>query len=432
MDLRWRIVAILCAVGFVLYIDRVNITVAVPWIALDYGFSHPEMGTILSAFLFGYAAGLIPGGWLADRLGPHRVLAVAGVAWATMTVTIACIPHHSPIQGVPVVALFALVRFLLGLCEACAFPTFNRAVANWMLPGERARSMGLIHGVSALGGAFTPVFIVFLISSVGWRASFWASAILTLMVTVWWFRYAANQPSEHKHISEPELQLLSTNRRSSHLESPDRVWYNRLLRSRDAYLLCLSEVFYGLAIFVFVTWFYTYFVEVRRAGPLYAAVLSSLPYIAMAIGAPIGGLLSDYTVGRWGAPWGRRIVPLFALVISGICGILAPSIENNAGSAVVFALAAGLQYVAAGPFWATVIDLTRRGSGLLGGAMNGAGNLGQAIGTIAFPWTVSQLGWQKGLQLAAASSIVSGIVWLFIDSSRPIDEIVAAPQNPEV
>src|SRR5207244_2145787 len=85
------------------------------------------------------------------------------------------------------------------------------------------------------------------------------------------------------------------------------------------------------------------------------------------------------------------------------------------------ALGAGFQFAAAAAFWATVIDITRRGTGILGGLMNASGNLGQALGTISFPWFVAQLGWQTALQIAGACSILSGLLWIFIDSSRQLD-----------
>ena len=84
-------------------------------------------------------------------------------------------------------------------------------------------------------------------------------------------------------------------------------------------------------------------------------------------------------------------------------------------------MAAGLQFLAAPAFWATVIDITRRGPAILGGFMNGSGNLGAAVGTITFPWVVSRMGYQYALQWAGVAGIVSGLVWLLIDSSRRID-----------
>jgi ACS family glucarate transporter-like MFS transporter len=414
---RWQIVLVLCAVAFVLYIDRINITIAAPRMSADFGFSHQSLGAILSAFLFGYAVGLVPGGWLADRFGPSRVLTVAGLCWVLITVLTGCVPARGPDPRL----LLVLARFALGLCEACAYPTFNRAVANWMRQDERAKAMGFITGSSALGGSFTPMFIAVLVTRQGWRESFIASGLVTLVVVLWWWQSATDRPDQHRKVTPAELRFIASGREEDCASQPDRNWYRRLLRSRSAYMLCASEFFYGLAIFVFITWLYTYFVEVRLAGPLYSAALSSFPYFAMAVGASSGGLLSDYAVTRLGGSQGRRVVPFLALLLSGACGILAPSIRNNMISASVFALAAGLQYVAAAAFWATVIDITRSGSGLLGGLMNGSGNMAQAIGTVAFPWFVALLGWQRALQLAGSSSLVAGVIWLLIDSSRQID-----------
>ena len=68
-----------------LYVDRGNITVAAPYIASEFNLSTQSLGRVLSAFLFGYAAGLVPGGWLADRFGPRSVLTAAGLSWAVIT-----------------------------------------------------------------------------------------------------------------------------------------------------------------------------------------------------------------------------------------------------------------------------------------------------------------------------------------------------------
>lgn len=58
---RWGIVGLICAVAFVLYVDRGNITVAAPYLASEFDLSNQSLGRVLSAFLFGYAAGLVPG-----------------------------------------------------------------------------------------------------------------------------------------------------------------------------------------------------------------------------------------------------------------------------------------------------------------------------------------------------------------------------------
>ena len=418
---RWAIVAILCAVAFVLYIDRINISVSAPHIATEFGLSSQSLGNVLSAFLFGYALGLIPGGWLADRFGAHKVLTLAGIFWAVLTAVVGCIPREHLREAHHAVTLLFLVRFLLGLAEACAYPTFARALANWMRRGERAMASGLIHMGSNLGGVFTPVFIAFIISRLGWRHSFVLSGLITFAVAFWWWRMGTDEPSQNKRVSQEELRIITSEREEPHIERVDLGWYKQLARSREAYILCISCFFMGLSGFVFLTWFYTYLVQVRGTGDLYSAALTSLTYVAGAVGALFGGILCDASVRKWGSPWGRRIVPLVSMTVSGLLCIMAPAIRNNTASAVLFALAAGLQVVPAPAFWATIIDITRRGPAIVGGFMNGSGNLGAALGTIGFPWLVSRMDWQLALQLAGSTGIVSGLVWLLIDSSRQID-----------
>jgi len=423
---RWTIVLTLSAVAFVLYVDRINIMIAAPHLDAEFNLSDQKLGHILSAFLFGYALGLVPGGWFADRLGPRKVLTFAAVSWAGLTVMIGLVPKNGfGLQQNPGIALVGL-RFLLGLCEACAFPTFARALANWIRPSERAMASGLIHVGSNLGGVFTPVLIAFIIRRFGWRQSFLCSGAITLAVALWWWSKATDTPSDHPQVSEQELGLIASEKEEMQVERPDFAWYQRLFRSRNAYMLCLSEVFYGLSGFVFLTWFYVYFVKIRGAGDLYSAVLTSLTYLAGAAGALVGGILCDFSVTKWGSPWGRRIVPLLAISASGVCCIIAPVIHNNTASAVIFSTAAGLQFVAAPAFWATVIDITRRGPGILGGFMNGSGNLGAAIGTVTFPRLISIAGWGTALQLAGLAGLVSGLIWWLIDSSRQIDTLPAS------
>jgi len=192
---RWNIVAILCAVAFVLYVDRMNIPVSAPHIATEFGLSQQSVGNILSAFLFGYAFGLLPGGWLADRFGAHRVLATAGVCWAILSALAGCIPKELFGHRFDVGTTLFVMRFLLGLAEACAYPTFACALANWMRRSERAMASGLIHMGSSLGGVFAPISTAFIVGHFGWRYSFLFSGVITLAATSWWWLGATDNPS---------------------------------------------------------------------------------------------------------------------------------------------------------------------------------------------------------------------------------------------
>jgi sugar phosphate permease len=68
-----------------------------------------------------------------------------------------------------------------------------------------------------------------------------------------------------------------------------------------------------------------------------------------------------------------------------------------------------------------LIDVTQRGTGLVGGIMNGSNYLGSSVATALFPLLVLRIGWTSGLQCASFAAFASGFIWLGINSSRQID-----------
>lgn len=54
-DFRWKIVLLVFLVGFLTYLDRVNLSVATPIIMGKFGFSKIDMGLLLTCFFTGYA-----------------------------------------------------------------------------------------------------------------------------------------------------------------------------------------------------------------------------------------------------------------------------------------------------------------------------------------------------------------------------------------
>jgi MFS family permease len=112
----------LCLMAFILYIDRVSISVAGPFMRKEMGLSPTQLGVIFSAFAYSYAFMQIPGGWLADNFGPRFSLALLSTLWSVATV----------MTGVATgVSALIVWRFLVGLGEGGAFAA-TRAFLCWM------------------------------------------------------------------------------------------------------------------------------------------------------------------------------------------------------------------------------------------------------------------------------------------------------------
>ena len=69
------------------------------------------------------------------------------------------------------------LRFALGLTVAGVYPLCARAVTNWMPVGERAFAYSFVIAGVSIGSAVTPPAVAWLMTTIGWRASFYVAAI---------------------------------------------------------------------------------------------------------------------------------------------------------------------------------------------------------------------------------------------------------------
>src|SRR5712692_3502100 len=90
---RWRIIGLLLVVVTLTFIDRFNMNVAAKYIQQEFSLSNVQIGSLLSAFVLGYALFQAPGGWLGDRFGARRTLLAAVIWWSAFTALTAWAPN---------------------------------------------------------------------------------------------------------------------------------------------------------------------------------------------------------------------------------------------------------------------------------------------------------------------------------------------------
>ncbi|MGO9471466.1 MAG: MFS transporter, partial [Isosphaeraceae bacterium] len=160
---RYRVLAFLAAMTFVLYLDRVCIAQAAPAIQRDLGISETGWGFVIPAFTLSYALFEVPAGRWGDRYGSRGVLARIVVWWSVFTA----------LTGVATgLGMLLAVRFLFGAGEAGALPNSARVLRAWFPESWRGRAQGIVTTAMMLGGAVAPVAAQGLINLFGWRWSF--------------------------------------------------------------------------------------------------------------------------------------------------------------------------------------------------------------------------------------------------------------------
>src|ERR1700730_18576374 len=71
------VLSLLCAMYFLLFINRTNIAIAGPLMQADLNLNNTQLGLAFSAFAYPYAAFQLFGGVLGDTFGPRLTLTIS-------------------------------------------------------------------------------------------------------------------------------------------------------------------------------------------------------------------------------------------------------------------------------------------------------------------------------------------------------------------
>ena len=406
----------------VAFLDRVNIATAGGSIADAYHLNNVQLGNIFSALLIGYALCQTPGGRLADRFGPRRLLAAGVVWWGIFTGLTALVP--------PNIAhafwLFIVIRFLLGVGEAAVYPASNKFVARWIPSEERGIANGWIFAGAGVGAGLSPPLITYLMIHYGWRWSFWACAILGLVAgTVSYSRLAIHLQSIRVCRSPSSTifeQVLLSRPHPTYPKSPAEITLSfdgaSLLKSKEVLSITFSYFCFGYAAWIFFSWFFIYLARVRGLNLKSSAFYAMLPPLAMALCSVLGGMISD-RVTRWkGARVGRCGLAAAAIFLAACFLCLGSQVESSRLASVVLAGGAGALYLAQSSFWSVTANIAGASSGSVSGFMNTGGQFGGALTASLTPWIAGRFGWTASFLVAAALCVLGAIAWLLVDPER--------------
>jgi MFS transporter, ACS family, glucarate transporter len=372
---------------------------------------------VFSAFLLGYALFQAPAGWLADRFGPRRVLTGGVIWWGVFSALMAAVSHG--IARVLVVLL--VLRFLLGAGEAIIYPASNQFVARWIPRQERGKANGFIFAGVGIGAGVTPPFISYLMLHYGWRSSFLVSALIGLAAGAVWYLAARDTPEAHPSVSPGELAFIQKGIAGDKLTgSSGLLSWSTILSSRNVWILSFAYFCFGYVAWVFFSWFFLYLARVRGLDLKSSAYYSTLPFLAMAVGSPLGGAISDALTKRFGPRFGRCSIAVLGFVLTAVFILLGSAVKDAHVASFVLAGGAGSLYLSQSAFWAVSADLGGKSSGSLSGFMNMANQIGGMITVSLTPFIADRFGWGAGFTVAAAAAALGALAWLLVDPARSL------------
>jgi MFS family permease len=267
----------LVAFSVLSYALRMNIAIAQQSMARELGLSDFELGQIFSAFMLAYAVFQIPAGIWGDRCGARLVLTVAAVNWFLATLLTGLVPGILATGSAAFVSILGL-RFFLGVGEAATYPVAARAIASWVPSGERTFSNSLMFAGCTAGAALTPPLIAYVMEEFGWRAAFYLSSLLPLLLAVIWWLESRDTPQDYGAVNDGELAMILAGRPPGYYDTARSVW-RALTGNRNVALLALSYFFDSYVVFIFLFWLFKYLVDVRKFSVGGGGWATAVPYL---------------------------------------------------------------------------------------------------------------------------------------------------------
>lgn len=423
-NVRWYVffsILVLCSIN---YVDRAVISVLMPAIQNDLGFSPILVGFVLSAFFWGYTLVQIPAGWLCDRVSPGKIIVGTGMLWGIFQMFTGMVSNSK---------LFIFIRVLLGISESPIYPAGGKLQSVWLTSTERGRGAALLDAGSAIGNAIgAPLCALFMVWLDGWRGALFGTGVLTIAVVLMCRKFVSGTPNTNPMVNAAEREYL--NKAFEKEDSDDNAdcsdnkeqgsILKEYLKDRSFWGVCLGFFAYDAFWYGLMTWGALYLSATQHLDIKGLGWAIFVIYGVGVLGGLGGGSLTDHWRRKAGADSNsvmHKLLPVLGILIA-IPMYMLSMITDVYIAVALLTIAMFFEKWAGCTYWSMPAIVTKRQySGAVGGAMNFWGNLGGAIVPIVVGYIVGLTGsYFWALMLFVALAIALGIIPLFINFNKKI------------
>src|SRR6266481_4972991 len=284
---RWtRIIPVALIMYTIAFIDRTNISLALPRISHELNLDPQQAGTVAGIFFWGYLALQIPGGHLAKHWSPKKFISVLLVAWSLFAVGCGLARTYHELL---------VLRLLLGVAESGVFPATLILLSHWFSRAERARANAF--WLLCLPGAVIVAspFSGWMLDHWNWRVMLVAEGSLPFLWLAIWLALIQDHPEDARWLPDGERESLvaTLKRESLELEGTQNISYLRALLRPQVFLLAAVYFCFVSGQMGLLFWLPSAMATFKGMSSLSTGFLFTLPFIAACIGLIVVGRLSD-------------------------------------------------------------------------------------------------------------------------------------------
>jgi len=391
------------------YLGRVNISVAMPGIAQEFGLSKTSLGVVLSALFAMYAIGQFINGQLGDKLNSRVIITIGLLSSAVLNIFFG-------LTG-GLIGVMVVIWGLNGYFQSMGWGPTVKAMANWFPSKNRGKIAGRLGTSYILGGALSWLLAGTIIKYFDWRATFWIPALIMAGIAIHWYLRSNNAPEE---IGLPSVEEQEQGIARTEAQVDEHIGFRETLKItlRNPYIWFTAFGLFGLNIvrYGFMSWAPTYMFEEQEATISMAAYKAIAFPVAGGLGAILAGWASDKLFQNRRAP--VAFFMLIALAVFCYLYRIVPG-DNWVISLVILLL---IGFFTFGPHILIVAALpadlgSRKAASSVTGFIDAMGYVGASITGVGtgyliehFSWDAAFYFWITGALMAAA---MMTFVWKF-------------------
>ena len=408
LSVRWiRIIPVALIMYTIAFIDRTNISLALPHISRDLHLDPQQAGTVAGIFFWGYLALQIPGGHLAKHWSAKKFIAILLVVWAVFAVGCGLARTYKELLA---------LRLLLGIAESGVYPATLILLSHWFSRAERARANAFwllcLPGAVILASPFSG----WMLDHWNWRVMLIAEGSLPFLWLAIWLIFIQDHPSEADWLPEPERRTLVDllRQESEALQGAEDVSYLQALLRPQVFLLAAVYFCFVSGQMGLLFWLPSAMGKFQKLSSLSTGLLYTLPFIVGAVSVLLISRHSDQVRER-------RFHAAGAMLFGGTCILIAvATIGHSLLLAFAFIALSGVgAYGPMGAFWAIPTEtLSPRIVGSVMGFVNAIGNLGAYFAPLIVGYLNKRTGsFLSGFAYLGVITIVAAGLALFLKTA---------------
>lgn len=355
-----------------------NLSVALPAIGVQYGWSKAALGAIGSSFFWTYALGQLINGYLGDRVSSRWFV---GLGLSVSAILNLCFGFAKTLP------LMILLWGLNGFFQSMLWGPIMKTLAHW-LPDKPTTQTAIRISTSTIGGYFLAWGLSgYLVSRFGWSWAFWLPSVVVFAFALIWLVMMRDSPDS---IGLGELREVEHQQAADNGPVALKRPFGQVAAQTGLWVMALACLAQGVIKDGISLWGPTMLLEIP--GRMFSSAIAlslMIPTMNFA-----GIFLSGWITKSFRGLHRPAISSMLAVSAVAAAG-LSLTRSNLIGSALLLAGASCFIY-GANTLLLTVIPLNYRSYGLtsaVAGFLDGSAYLGAALSGMLNGWLADSGGW---------------------------------------